>query len=204
MNKLVFSLLFAAACVQPADPKSDSKPEMPLTTDAQSALADNADLFHHILESKGEDPTQALTPGRPLPVIAVHASELASFDATRELAPLFHTTRERWFPLFGHAGTPLGSITLQSSNGRWVMTRAGSPTLTRALVAARAALPSDTDEVGLVRIAELGVDFLAVNHGDELALVPLYDNDKLELHARTIQPAVAVMAQLAPSAARLH
>jgi hypothetical protein len=47
---------------------------------------------------------------------------------------------------------------------------------------------------------KLGVDFLAVSRGDELSLVPLYDNSELHLSAGTIQPAVAVMAQLAPAA----
>ena len=177
---------------------------MPASTDAQAAVADNAELFHQILASKGEEPTQALTPGRPLPVIAVNASELRTFDGTGELAPLLHTTRERWFPLFGSAGTPIGSITLQNKDGHWVMTRAGSPNLTRALVAARATLPADTDEVGLVRVAELGVDFLAVQNGDELELVPLYDNAELDMHARTLEPAVAMMKHLAPAAARLR
>lgn len=205
MKKLVLSLIvFAAACAQPTESKPDLQPDMPVATDAQAALADNAELFHQILASKGEDPRQVLTPGRPLPVIAVHAAELASFDGTGELAPLLHTTPERWFPLFGHAGTPIGSITLRNTNGRWVMTRAGSPNLTRALVAARTALPADVEEVGLVRIAELGADFLAVKNGDELSLVPLYDNEELHLRARTMQPAVAVMARLALHANALH
>ena len=205
MKKLLLSLLvFAAACAQPADSKLDTRPDMPMATDAQAALADNADLFRQILASKGEDPTQALTPGRPLPVIAVHADELSKFDGTSDLAQLFHATPERWFPLFGRAVAPVGSITMRNTNGRWVMTRAGSPTLTHALVEARASLSPDTDEVGLVRVAELGADFLAVRSGDEVALVALYDNDELGLHARASAPAVAVMMRLAPAAARLH
>jgi hypothetical protein len=178
---------FVAAC--------DTRGDLP---EAQAALTDNNGLIRHILATTGHDADEQLTPGKSLPVYLVRLDELAVFDTKVE--PLLHDLHQRIVPLHGRAGAARTSMTMALEGGRWVMARAGAENLTRAVSAARAAVPGN--ELGLVRIPGLHLDLLA-SHDGGLTLTPLFDDPELGLKALGSRPAAALFAELAPAAKKV-
>jgi hypothetical protein len=158
---------------------------------AQAALVEHRELFHHIL---GDD--EQLQPGPGLAVSTVRLDELAAF-AGGAVEPLLHDGGERLVPLSGKAGVRTGMTLVRDGDG-WTMSRAGAASLTRAVVAARGA--ASGDEVGLVRIAGLAVDFLATRSDGELRLTALFDEPGAGVTAGHAEPARALFTRLQPLA----
>jgi hypothetical protein len=174
--------------------------QSPTVTSTNEVLADNAELFQHILTRTNHNPNESLTPGISLDIYMVRLDELSQYDGKTPFAPLLHDTSQRFVSLHGEKGEPYTSMTMIKSSTGWTLARAGSENLTRQLVKAHTRLSPDHTDTALVRIPALHLDLLVSHHGSETLLTPITDNTNLSVVEGASESAARLLARLSPAA----
>ena len=144
--------------------------------------------------------------GQPIKVFMVRLDHLSKYEpGTPPDSLLDTTTSQVIFPLTVDNEARC-AITVSLRNEQWVVTRFGSPNLTKLVSSARQASMKMTElppsAYSIVRVPALNMVFVAYQDKDtnELMLTPTLDNPNLEMKAGSSMPATEVFNKLVPLA----
>ncbi|AUX37868.1 MULTISPECIES: hypothetical protein [Sorangium] len=153
------------------------------------------------------DEVRRATIGEPLPVSMVRFDELAEYQRDQDPRPLIHPTPQTFAPVLVDGEVRSSMIVHPTRvDGTLTVGGFGGPALIRALETARRQSIRQTGRPASdyfdVEVSALLRHFVAYREENQVLLIPIFDDDRLDFRAGQTMRAQDVFARLVPEALR--